>query len=431
MSKAQRRLTAADRLAARQELVENEERRMALCALLRNPLLTSEKKTADSFRLVRRHSPWLKKWLLRWPNWALVMTADVARLRKYPSLKKDTTRGLIDKSSSSERSTFTRRRYGLLCLVLAMLESEQRQTTIQQIARKTASFVRVNSEFGDLDYSFDPRELAHRRDLVAVMRFLQRKQVLVRADGDDKSYVHSDGDCLYRIERTTLAMLLCSARGASTIDNSNLNDFILALNEVETPEFDEAQNRQLQNALVRRLLDDPIMYFDELTPREYQYFNDQGERLTKELHRVTGMFVERRVEGVAMLDLDGDWTDLGLPESGTRGHATLLLAEWFGDRLRSEETPSVLDSPEATTASATSVPMADVKRYLTQLAQANEKRWRKNANTPEGIRQILADSLSLLESLALIEINDDKVLPRPAIARYCLAAPTVPRKATV
>lgn len=394
---------------------------MALCALLRNPLLTAEGKQAESFRLVRRHAQWLKKWLLRWPNWALVTTADFARLRKYPSPRKDATRGLIDKSSSSERTSFTRRRYALLCLVLATLENEQRQTTIQQVARKTEVFVRVNSELAELDYAFDARVLSHRRELVAVMRFLQQNHVLVRADGDDTSYVHGGGDCLYRIERTSLAMLLCSARGASTVAEPNLNDFIEALNEVETPEFDQAQNRQLQNRLVRRLLDDPIMYFDELTPQEYNYFNDQGERLTKELHRVTGMFVERRAEGVAMLDLDGDWTDLGLPETGTRGHATLLMAEWLGDRLRAEKIDGTSETSSASLSETVRIPLTTVKEYVAKLAATHECRWRKNANSTEGIRQILFDSLSLLESLALIEISDDDVLPRAAIARYCLA----------
>ena len=62
--------------------------------------------------------------------------------------------------------------------------------------------------------------------------------------------------------------------------------------------------------------------------------NEQRQTTIKELRSVTGMEIERRAEGVALLTPDAAWTDLGLPASGTRGHATLLLAEWFGSRLR-------------------------------------------------------------------------------------------------
>jgi uncharacterized protein (TIGR02678 family) len=404
VSKAKRRLTAAGRLADRHEIVQKEERRAAICALLRNPLL-SVTNNGDAFRTVRLHAHWLRKWFLRWPNWSLIVTADVARLRKHPSPRKDSTRGLLDKSSSVERTHFTRRQYALLCIVLAIVESEGRQTTIQQIARKTEVFVRVHLH--DTHFTFDPKVLANRRELVAVMRFLQQ-HVLVRSDGDDQGYVHGESDCLYRINRASLAMILCSSKGASTVSAVSLDDFVEGLNAIETPAFTDAQNRELQNRLVRRLLDDPVMYFDELTVQEYQYFNDQAERLTRELHRATGMIVERRAEGVALLDPEGCWTDLGMPETGTRGHLTLLLAEWFGERLRDEGDHVIR------------IQRSDVLERVTELTRIHETRWRKNANTPEGIKILANESLELLQSLALIEVDGKSVIPRPAVARYSL-----------
>ena len=90
------RLTAAQRLSARHELVELEERRDAISAPLARPLLTAEATDADNLRLVRLHSEWLKKWFQRWPGWLLIVTADMARLRKHPSPRSDSTRGLVD-----------------------------------------------------------------------------------------------------------------------------------------------------------------------------------------------------------------------------------------------------------------------------------------------------------------------------------------------
>lgn len=404
-------------MMASHERTEHEERSDAIRILLMNPLLPAEGERCEDFRLVLRHSEWLRQWFLRWAGWSLHSTADVVRLRKTPSLKLDSSRGLLDKTSSSDRAYFTRRRYALLCLVLATLENEQRQTTIQRVAQKTVDSIRVNPELQA--FGFDPKQLAHRYELIAVMRFLQRSGVLSRADGDDSDYVSGSGDCLYRIDRSALANVPGSIRSASTISISartknsssqiDVADFIERLNEVELPNSTDSQNRNLQHMLVRRLLDDPIMYFDELTANEYDYFNKQGERLLNELERATGLFVERRAEGVALLDPAGDWTDLGLPEVGTRGHATLLLAEWLADGLRES-----IDGAHC-------VSLDVVRQRVQQLANEHESRWRKNASTPEGVNQIMDEAIDVLHSLGLVRLLHDAVQVRPAIARYRVA----------
>lgn len=402
------RLTAARRLAVRHEVVEQEERRDAIATLLARPLLTSETTDAENFRLVRLHSEWLKKWFQRWPGWSLIVTANMARLRKHPSPRSDLTRGLVDRDDAQQRSAFTRRKYALLCLVLATLENEQRQTTIKHIASKTETAVRLDGHLAKSSFEFDTRLLAHRRELVAVMRFLQERRVLMLIDRDDLGYVQSQSDCLYRIGRSALSSMLCSARGASMIPQTEVDELIEQLNFTEIPETPQAQNEELQHCLVRRLLDDPVMYFDELTAREYEYFYMQGERILKELRSATGMEVERRAEGVALLTPVAIWTDLGLPESGTRGHATLLLAEWFGSRLRAcTEIECRIDHDE-------------VFRYVQELAKEYQPRWRKDAGTKEGVRQICRDAVDILQSLSLIDVRSNWVIPRPAVARYRL-----------
>ena len=404
------RLTAARRLATRHEVVEQEERRDAIAALLAQPLLAAETTDVESLRLVRLHADWLRKWFLRWPGWTLIITADIARLRKHPSSRRDSTRGLVDRDDDLQRNLFTRRKYALLCLVLATLENEQRQTTIRQVASKTETSIRLDNRLADLSFQFDTKQLSHRRELVSVMRFLQQRQVLTLIDRDDISYVQSQSDCLYRIQRTALSSMLCSVRGASTISQANANELILQLNDVEVPDTPQAQNEQLQHRLVRRLLDDPVMYFDELTPHEYDYFNMQGDRILKELSSTTGMEIERRAEGVALLALTADWTDLGLPEGGTRGHATLLLAEWFGMRLR--------DCMKV----ECKIEHSEVLEYVRGLAVENQSRWRKSASTNDGVQQIHRDAVDILKSLGLIEVRKECIVPRPAVARYRLGA---------
>lgn len=405
-TRAELRRTAASRLAASQTALDDAERRDALRALLMNPLLPASGPTAESFRLVRRHASWLGDWLRRWPGWTLILQPDLARLRKTPSDRTDSTRGVVDKRAGDGRTQFSRRRYAVLCLVLATLESEGRQTTLQQVAKKTELTVRSDPDLPSLDFEFDLKALNHRRDLVAVMRLLEQWHVLARADGNDSQFVHAGGDCLYRIDRPALSGVLGSARGASTVDATSLDDCLLALNETEIPDSIDAQNRAIQHSLVRRLLDDPVMYFDELTPREYEYWNGQSERLLKELQRTTGFEAERRAEGVALLDPDGGWSDVGLPEAGTRGHATLLLAEWLAGRLRQRTTPDLIVSFEAVT------------EYVAALAGEHAAHWRKNADTPDGVRQIAGEAVDVLQSLGLLEVTRGGVRPRPAIGRF-------------
>src|SRR5262249_2739288 len=61
------------------------ERRRALRALLRNPLLPAVGETAKEYNLVRKHSVWLKFWLDKFPAWDLHLDKEVARLRKVPA----------------------------------------------------------------------------------------------------------------------------------------------------------------------------------------------------------------------------------------------------------------------------------------------------------------------------------------------------------
>ena len=73
------------------------ERRLAIAALLRRPLLTPGEKGASDFMLVRRHTAWLREWFMRHCQWTLHVESELARLRKTPGDLNDSTRfELID-----------------------------------------------------------------------------------------------------------------------------------------------------------------------------------------------------------------------------------------------------------------------------------------------------------------------------------------------
>ena len=72
------------------------ERRRAIAALLRRPLLTPGEKGAADFILVRRHAAWLREWFMRHCQWTLHVESELARLRKTPGELNDSTRPLLD-----------------------------------------------------------------------------------------------------------------------------------------------------------------------------------------------------------------------------------------------------------------------------------------------------------------------------------------------
>src|SRR5881275_2562109 len=76
------------------------ERRRAIAALLRRPLLTPGEKGAADFILVRRHAAWLREWFMRHCQWTLHVESELARLRKTPGELNDSTRPLLQQGAA-------------------------------------------------------------------------------------------------------------------------------------------------------------------------------------------------------------------------------------------------------------------------------------------------------------------------------------------
>jgi len=377
-------------------------------ALLMEPLLPAGGPHAEIYRLVRRHQEYLQNWFAHWPGWTLRVQPGLARLEKTASADDDATRGAVDPTN---RSPFTRRRYALFCLTLSVLCSEDRQTTLRQVAERLDSAARMDARLASAGFELDLRMQPHRRDLVGVMRLLANYQILTRLDGDDSLYLRGDGDCLYRVDHALASATLSIARGPSMIDASDMQGRMEAMQTTARPDGEGPRTRELQYRLVRRLLDDAVMYMDDLTEHEIEYFRHQRTRLLQEIESATGLVPEVRQEGAALLDADGDLSDFRLPEQGTRGHAVLLVAEWLAGRHA--------DSP------AGPIGLQQLREHLQMLAEEHQTHWRKGVAEAEGVEQLTDDVIRVMESLRLIWLRGDRITPLPAIARYRLTDPTV------
>jgi uncharacterized protein (TIGR02678 family) len=170
---------------------------------------------------------------------------------------------------------------------------------------------------------------------------------------------------------------------------------------------------------VSRLLDDPVLYYDSLDEEGRAYLDRQRGSLLGILTEATGLYAEVRHEGIALVDLEGDCTDSGLPEEGTEGHLTLLLATWLADRLRGGE--------------ATPLTIEAVRQRTARCIRQHRHHWKREV-TERGAEMWLTELVvSRLAGLALIERTSDTIRPLPALGRFALrvTAELAPAEETV
>src|SRR5690606_41893387 len=131
-------------------------------------------------------------------------------------------------------------------------------------------------------------------DLVAVFWLLLSFAALVRVAGDAESYVSPGGDALYVVYRRFLATMLATTHspglvGAALGPDATIDRIEAALHEPPPAYTEEEATRRLRHAVTRRLLCDPVVYYDELPDDERTYLVGQRVQLTRRLAEATGL----------------------------------------------------------------------------------------------------------------------------------------------
>jgi uncharacterized protein (TIGR02678 family) len=387
------------------------ERAAALRHLLAHPL-TLASDFPDMFASVLRHRAWLNEWFADHPGWKLAVEPSVfARLHKV-SASSDATRG----ARLPGRSVFDRRRYALLCLVLAACDEVGPQTTLATLAH----LVEELSTEGEGIAPFDATSGPERRAFVDALRLLVGLGVLRVRDGDTERYAQSrEGDALLDVNERALAHVI-SAPTPPAFAGAPERLLHEALTETE-----EGQRLRHRQHAFRRLLDDPVLYFEDLEPDGRAWVDHSRGFLYSVLEEEAGFTVERRAEGLAVVDPSGDTTDTSFPDGGsTSKHAAILLAEQLVQRRR---------------AKGDVVELAEVVKLTRQLHRDFGElcHWSKQYPADEeGCTRLAADALELLESFGLVQRNPGPSSPdskegreeqwrvRPALARFRPSAPT-------
>jgi uncharacterized protein (TIGR02678 family) len=393
---------------------EAAERQRVLRALLVRPLLTASGPYAAEVAMARRHAGWLRDWLSRYPGWSLQIDGEIARLRKTPGDLSDGTRPARE---PVQDVPFSRRRYVLFCLALAALERSDRQTALGRLANDIVDLVLADPALAAAGIAFDLTSHDQRRDLVQVTRLLLDLEVLIRVHGNEQQYLDERGDVLYNVNRPALSAMLNVRRAPSSIEATDVDRRLALLVDEPVSDTIEGRNRRLRARLIRALLDDPVVYYETLDADAQAYLTQQRVHMARQIAEATGLIPELRREGVAMTDDRGDVTDIGLPEEGTEGHLTLLIAEFLAGHAR--RAPGV------------AVSMAALYQRTVRLVDEHRGHWRKSVTQPGAETAATDATIDRLVSLRLAVRVPEGVVPLPAIARYAVAAVVEARARTV
>ncbi|MER6000563.1 TIGR02678 family protein [Nonomuraea angiospora] len=379
---------------------EKEEIARAIRTLLGRPLVSLHDDAA-AFDLIRKRRQPLIQWFDYFCGWRLVVEPrqGYARLVKVRS-EASATRPARRRRTT--RAPFDRRRYTLLCLCAAELLTSP-VTTIGMLAQRVVQAAAVEAGVP----AFDPVRSGERAAFVDALKQLEHYGAITAMDGATDSYLDDeDAKVLYRVDTTRVIRLLAAPVPPSRISAEGDDPMGRVLGTLTTePRYggdeptETQRNLWARHSLMRRLLDEPVVYRDELTPEQSAYAASlTGRRIIRRAAEEAGFVLEERSEGFLLIDADATATDTKFPDDGSHAKvAALLLLDLL--------------------VSAGPVRAARVDAEATELLRRFPQ-WAKAYQSDGGGPRLAADALEVLELFGLARRTGDRVAALPAAARY-------------
>ncbi len=391
-----------------------DERSRAIRVLLATPLVDVGT-SADDFRLVTRHGSWLAEWFDAACGWGLVVdtAAGFARLAKRGA-SPEVSRPLLRARGSAH--PFDRRRYQLLCLVCAELVRHP-VTTVGLLAGA------IGPE-ADLDTS----RHGERAAFVDALRTLMAWGALRVSAGDVDAFLDAEGgNAILAAETAHLHRLLASATAPTALAEGTDTETATAALEQEPRYGDAARDpagtdedqrlRWVRHRVTRRLLDDPVVHFDELSDAEREYLaNPSGRRWVRERATEAGFELEERAEGLLAVDVAAVATDQTFPAPHGNVHqlALLLLDQLAGPA----------EGPDDRARRLGALSPGGLQRAVDGVLERFPG-WARSHREAGGPERLADGAVGLLEGFGLVRRDGDgTVVARPALARYRVGAPT-------
>ncbi|MFI7641381.1 TIGR02678 family protein [Nonomuraea sp. NPDC049400] len=375
---------------------EKEEIARAIRTLLRRPLVSQHDDPAAFDLITKRRQP-LIQWFDYFCGWRLVVEPrqGYARLVKVRS-EADATRPA--RRHRATRAPFDRRRYTLLCLCAAELLTSP-VTTIGMLAQRVVQAAAVEAEVP----AFDPVRGEERAAFVDALKLLEHHGAIIAMDGATDAYLDDEGaKVLYRVDTTRVIRLLAAPVPPTRIASGEGDRCGALTTEAryggEEP-TETQRNLWARHSLLRRLLDEPVVYRDELTPDQAAYAASlTGRRLIRRAAEEAGFVLEERAEGLLLVDTDATATDTRFPDDGSHAKVAALL---------------MLDL----LVSAGPVTAARLDAEATELLRRFPL-WARAYQSDEGGPRLAGDALEVLTMFGLARRTGDRIAALPAAARY-------------
>ncbi len=362
-----------------------QERRSAFRALLAAPYVGARE---PAYALVRRHEHELRRRATDTFGYRLHVGATAARLLGAPTARSARRPLRVAPASASGRArphdewpALSDRAAVLLLCTLAALERGGAQTALAELARDTEASAAECEPPIHVDFLVRSERLAFADGLDLLVAW----GVLEHTAGSHSSYRSleaGEDEALLTVDRRRLAALLRDPAQALAATAPGEID---AAGEGYAP-TPEGARRALAHDLARRLVEDPVLLLDELDEAQRAYFLGQRGRLEDGVARATGLAVERRAEGTALITDDRALTDVAFPTRATVKQVALLLC----DALRRERGGV---APER------------VRAIVRRLAAAHEPHWKRDPQDAAVVAALAGDAVAVLRGLDLVSVT--------------------------
>ncbi len=437
------------RVATEVGSLELAEYQKAVRLVLRHPLVTASYPDQAALATVRRWAPQLREDLSEVLGYTLVLAGDTARLRRTQDTLDDTRPAL-----SRAKRPFDRRRYAYLALTLAALGRSGAQIALSELADAVAA------DAGRIDgLGMDTGRKPDRDAFVDAVSWLEERGALRMADGSALEWANDPerAEALYDIDREVVAAVWQPSRVLQHL--GSVTELLGQGAARGLAQGREAARRAAALRARRLVLEQPVVYYSDVD--ESLRGQLRSPALAEDLERLTGLPLERRAEGVALVDIGRRLSDIVFPSGGTVAQAALLLCARIAGyvvrgRERFERLPAATAAERLTEAARqldTALPerarvaeLLDVEP-VTDYADGPDDgsegppepdypflpdAWlrtalrnlvadfgagmaEKQASDPD---RLLADALALLSAMGLLARVDGGVLVLPLLARY-------------
>ncbi|MGW3634556.1 TIGR02678 family protein [Streptomyces sp. NPDC005122] len=286
----------------------------AVRLVLRHPLVTPGYPDKTALATVRRWAGQLRTDLMEVLGYRLVTTADTARLQRAQD-GLDATRPALTRAGRP----FDRRRYAYLVLTLAALGRHGAQVALGELADAVAAdAVRIDG------LGLDTARKPDRDAFVDAVTWLTERGALTLADGSATAWAGDPerAEALYDIDREILLAVHHPTRVLQHL--TSVTALLDSAGALGMSAGRAAQRRDQARRARRLVLENPVAYYADADTELLGQL--RAPALAEDLERLTGLTVERRAEGVALIDTSGRLSDIRFPGGGTVAQAALLLA---------------------------------------------------------------------------------------------------------